>query len=208
MHTMGFSLSIVALAGLLSACSAHSPDAAVIAPSGVAMSPSSAPSRAKSSTAPPVSAENACALLSDDDIRSFFPKAASGKRNTGSLEYGFDRCAWETPTGQIGVEVVTKVEADAFENELRGELTGVVDPTIEGAADQIVFQPIVGIGDHAIAILEKAEKQRGLLSDVALIAIQRGHRMAVLMVHEASSDAPLPTLDSLESLGRKLAARL
>lgn len=207
MNTTGFSMSMVALAGLLSACSAHSPDAAVTAPSDAALSPSSAPSKVKSSTAPTVSAENACSLLSDDDIHSLFPKAASGKRNTTSLEYGIDRCAWETPTGQIGVEV-TKVEPDAFENELRGELTGVVDPTIEGAADRIAFQSIAGIGDHAIAILEKANAQRGVLSDVALLAIQRGHRMAVLMVHEASSDAPLPTLDALEALGRKLAPRL
>lgn len=33
---------------------------------------------------------------------------------------------------------VTKVEADAFENQLRGELTGVVDPTIQGAVDRTI----------------------------------------------------------------------
>lgn len=151
--------------------------------------------------------DNACNLLTDAEVRAVYPDASAGKRNTESLQYGLDRCAWETSTAQVGVEV-SKVEANAFEGELRAELQGAVDPRIQGALDRIKFHPVDGIGDHAIAVLEKGDANRGTYTDIALLAIQRNHRMAVLMVHERSSDAPLPSLDSLRALGSRLAPRL
>lgn len=153
------------------------------------------------------SGDSPCHLLTDAEVRSVLPQAASGKRNTESLQYGLDRCAWETRTGRIGIEV-SKVEASAFESELRSELQGFVDPRIQGALDKIVFQSVPGIGDHTIAVREKADAQRGILTDIALIAVQRGHRMAVLTVQDSSRNAALPTLDSLKDLARPMAARL
>lgn len=96
---------------------------------------------------------------------------------------------------------VSKVEAAAFENELRDELQGAVDPRIQGAVDRIQFQVIVGIVDHAIAVLEKGDAQRGIYADITLLAIQHRHRMAVLMVHGGSPDASGPMLDNLQRLG-------
>ena len=149
--------------------------------------------------------DNACDLLTDAEVRQVFPPAASGKRNTESLQYGLDRCAWKTPTGQIGIEV-SKVEAAAFENDLRGELQGAVDPRVNGALERIQFHKVAGIGDHAVAVLEKQDTQRGIYADITLLAIQHGHRMAVLMLNEGSPSAA--SLDRLKDLGYKLAPRL
>jgi len=202
MHALRNIIAMAVLVGCASGCSLESPGANASAPN--ATSASSQSTTAAASTGP---ADSACALLTDAEIRGVFPKAQSGKRNTESLQYGLDRCAWKTPTGQIGVEV-SNVEAAAFENELRAELQGAVDPRIQGAIDRIRFQPVADIGDHAIAVLEKGDAQHGTYTDISLLAIQRGHRMAVLMIHNANRDAPLPTLDTLKNLGRPLASRL
>lgn len=203
---MGCVIAIAVFAGCLPACSqtdqdAHPTSSAAASPSRPA---ANMPETAATSTGP---VDSPCALLTDAEIRGVFPEAQSGKRNTESLQYGLDRCAWETPTGQIGIEV-SKVEAAAFENELRAELQGAVDPRVQGAVDRIRLQSIPDIGDHAIAVLEKADAKRGVYADIGLLAIQRGHRMAVLMIHDANRDAPLPTLDALKGLGRPLASRL
>lgn len=202
MHTLhGFTLTIL-LVACTSGCSQHAPGADATASAQASAAVASAPAAA--SVGP---SDNPCALLTDAEVRAVFPKAEAGKRNTDGLQYGLDRCAWETPTGQVGVEV-SRIEAGALESELRGQLTGAVDPQIQGAAEQIRLQTIAGIGDNAIAVLEQADAQRGILTDIALIAIQRGRRMAVLVAHDASTRAPPPSLDSLEDLGRKLAQRL
>lgn len=204
MKRIGKTLATIVLGitsvGCLSACTRQVPDEHAPASAQV---PLAAPAAAE----PTGPVDNPCALLTDAEVRGVFPKAESGKHHAEGLEYGLDRCAWETPTGQIGVEV-SKVEAAAFEEELRGELQGAVDPRVQGAIDRIRFQPVPDIGDHAIAVLEKADANRGIYTDIGLLAIQHGHRMALLMIHEAKRDAPLPTLDSLETLGHRLAPRL
>jgi uncharacterized protein (UPF0248 family) len=202
MHALRNIIVMTVLVGCVAGCSQETSSTNASAPN--VTSASSQSMTATVSTGP---ADTACALLTDAEVRGVFPKAQSGKRNTESLQYGLDRCAWETPTGQIGVEV-SKVEAAAFENELRAELQGAVDPRVQGAIDQIRFQPVSDIGDHAIAVLEKGDAKRGIYTDISLLAIQRNHRMAVLMIHDAHRDAPLPTLETLKGLGRPLASRL
>lgn len=194
-------LRTVLVMALVTGCSKESPSA------NASAGPTPASNHSVAATAPTGPIDKTCALLTDTEVRGVFPQAASGRRNTDSLPYGIDRCAWEAPTGQIGLEV-SRGEAAAFEEELRGQLQGFVDPRIQGAVDRIRFQSVPELGDHAIAVLEKADAKRGIYIDIELLAIQRGHRIAVLTIHDANRDAPLLTLETLETLGRPLAARL
>ena len=196
-------IAIILLAGSLSGCSSGA-DGNATAKSGAGASNPTTPNAASVPSTAPV--DNACDLLTDAEMRQVFPGAESGKRNTASLEYGLDRCAWKTSTGLIGVEV-SKVEAAGFEKELRAELQGAVDPRVAGALDRIAFHAIDGIADHAILIVENADAHNGIYADIALLAIQRGHRMAVLTEPGGTSD-PSAIRDRLEALGRKLAPRL
>lgn len=207
MHTLHKYLALAMLIACSAACSQQSPG---VNPDAAGRSPgpaSPAPASAIAGAASGETADSPCRLLTDAEVRSVLPGAASGTRNTESLQYGLDRCAWEARTGRMGLEV-SKVEPAAFENELRAELQGAVDPRIQGALGRIAFVTVPGIGDQAIAVREKGDAQRGILTDVALIAVQRGHRMAVLMIHQSSRDAGLPTLDTLKDLARPLATRL
>lgn len=207
MHTFHKHFALALLIGCAAACSQQSPVVNADAPGTLPRSTASGSANPAPGAASKEAADSPCRLLTDAEVRSVLPEAGSGRRNTESLQYGLDRCAWDARTGQIGIEV-SKVEAAAFENELRAELQGFVDPRIQGALGRIAFVSVPGIGDHAIAVREKEDAQRGILTDVALIAVQRGHRMAVLMVHYSNRDAGLPTLDSLKDLARPLAARL
>ena len=185
MHALRNLITMILLIGCTAGCS-HDADvdatarAGAIAPKSIAVSDSPAH---LASTAP---ADNACGLLTDAQIRQIFPSAESGKRNTESLEYGLDRCAWKISNGQVGIEV-SKVEADRFEYDLRAELQGAVDLRVDGALQRIRFHAVEGIGDHAIAVMEKADAHNGRYTDIALLAIQRGQRMAVLTVPGALS---------------------
>lgn len=204
MHSPRSVIAMILAAVCASGCSPSADSSgAASARASAPLSASSTESAANAGPTGPV--DNVCALLTDAEIRHVFPDAASGKRNTESLQYGLDRCAWKTATGQIGVEA-SNVEAGAFENDLRGELQGAVDPRVNRALDRIQFHQVDGIGDHAVAVLEKADPQRGIYADITLLAIQRGHRMAVLMLNEGAPSSS--SLDNLKDLGRKLAPRL
>lgn len=205
MHILRNIITIILLIACLAACS-HDADSEATAQAGAVVQPSIAASESPAHAASTAPTDNACDLITDAEIRRVFPSAESGKRNTESLEYGLDRCAWKVSNGQIGVEV-SKVEAVDFESDLRGELQAAVDPRVDGALQRIQFHAVEGIGDHAIAVLEKADAHNGLYTDIALLAIQRGQRMAVLTVPGTLSEAPT-TLDSLKELGGKLAPRL
>ena len=203
MHALRNIITVILLVACLAGCS-H--DGNATGRTGAAAPTSSAPKEAVISTKPMGPVDNACGLLTDAEIRQVFPSAGSGKRNTQSLEYGLDRCAWKISSGQVGVEV-SKVAPVEFESDLRGELQAAVDPRVQGALDRIRFHAVEGIGDHAIAVLEKVDAHNGLYTDIALLAIQRGQRMVVLTVPGSLSEAP-STLASLNELGSMLAPRL
>ena len=204
MRQLSSIIAMTFLAAFLSGCSERT-DGEATTSLGTAAPGSSTASVATSNAAPPGPVDNACDLLTDAEVRQAFPTAESGKRNTESLQYGLDRCAWKTADGQIGVEV-SKVEAAAFEEELRAELQGAVDPRVNGALQRIQFHTVDGIGDHAITVLEKADVHNGLYADISLLAIQRDHRMAVLMLKEGSPN--VSSINRLEDLGHTLAPRL
>jgi hypothetical protein len=152
--------------------------------------------------------DDPCALLIDDEVNAVFPGAASGKRNHSLDGHGILTCTWETPTDRFVVQVFDS-KSGSVEDELRSRMSGSIDPTMAGGASEVRYQPISGIGDEAMLVLEKADLQRGILADTAVLVTQRGDRRAVLFTGSSLAGGDRASaLQALEMLGKQLAERL
>lgn len=155
-----------------------------------------------------VRADDPCALLIDDEVSKAFPGAASGKRNRSLDGHGILTCMWDTPTDRFVVQVFD-AKSGSVEDELRGRMSGSIDPTMTGAGSQVRYEMIGGIGDAAALVLEKADVKSGVLADTAVLVVQRSDRRAVLFTGSSlAAGDRAAAIKTLETLGKYVAARL
>ncbi len=149
-----------------------------------------------------------CKLLTDAEVHDVFNGATAGKRDRSVDKYGILSCVWETPSDRLIVQTFA-AKPGAVADELRSRVQGSIDPMLAGAADRIRYQSISGIGDQAMMVVEKANPELGILADMALLATQRGDRMAIVFTGTSlvSGDRD-SALNALESLGSDIAQRL
>jgi hypothetical protein len=149
-----------------------------------------------------------CALLIDDEVSKAFPGAASGQRNHSLDDHGILTCSWETPTDRFVVQVF-EAKSGSVADEVRGRMSGSIDPTMAGANGRVRYEAIGGIGDDAMLVLEKADPKRGILADTAVLVTQRGDRRAVLFTGSSLAGADRASARAtFETLGRHVAGRL
>ena len=155
-----------------------------------------------------VRADDPCALLIDDEVSKAFPGAASGKRNRSLDGHGILTCMWDTPTDRFVVQVFD-AKSGSVEEELRGRMSGSIDPTMAGAGSRVRYETIGGIGDEAALVLEKADPKSGVLADTAVLVTQRRDRRAVLFTGSSlAAGDRAAAIKTLETLGRHVAERL
>jgi hypothetical protein len=149
-----------------------------------------------------------CALLTDLEVRKAFPGAAAGKREHGLDVHGIRTCLWDTPTDRFVVQTF-EAKSGSVEDELRSRMLGSVDPLMAGAADHVRYETIAGVGDQTMLVVEKADPQRGILADTAVLVTQRDGRRAVLFTGSSLAGGDRASaLVALETLGRSAAERL
>ncbi len=149
-----------------------------------------------------------CGLLTNAEVRDVFKGAAAGERDRSVDKYGILSCVWDIPSDRLIVQTFA-AKPGAVADELRSRVQGSIDPMLIGAADRIRYQSIAGIGDQAMMVVEKANPELGILADMALLATQRGDRMAILFTGTSlvSGDRD-SALKALETLGSDIAQRL
>jgi hypothetical protein len=188
------------LAGiLLSGCGRHDPASA---------NAMSAQAQAAAQAEVDTGAGDVCALLTDAELRAALGDVASGKRDHSVDQYGIQSCVWETPSDRFVVQMLS-AKAGTAEDELRSRVQGSVDPTMAGAADRIRYEVVAGVGDGTMMVVEKADPALGILADTAVLATQRGDRIALLFTGTAlAAGDRTKALVTLETLGRSAAQRL
>ncbi len=157
---------------------------------------------------PAMRTDDPCSLLTDAEVRKAFPGAAAGKREHGLDEHGIRTCLWDTPTDRFVVQTFA-AKSGSVEDELRGRMLGSLDPLMVGAADQVRYETIEGIGDQTMLVVEKADPQRGILADTAVLVTQHRGRKAVLFTGSSLAGGDRASaLEVLETLGRSTTERL
>ena len=158
--------------------------------------------------APTKQTDDPCSLLTDAEVREAFPGASSGKRQHDLDEHGIRTCLWDTPTDRFVVQTFL-AKSGSVEDELRSRMMGSIDPLMAGAADQVRYETIAGVGDQTMLVVEKADPQRGILADTAVLVTQHANRKAVLFTgHSLAGGDRASAIRTLEALGRNVAKRL
>lgn len=201
-------LTIALGSGLLCGCSRNDPAPAGEASPLTATFPAEGGEREASSKTSAVPAGHPCQLLTDSEVRDVFPGAAAGARDGTLDKYGIATCRWDLPTDRFVVQML-KTGSGSVADELRSRASGSVDPMTQGAMERVRFETVAGVGDEAMAIVEKADASSGILSDMAVLVMQRGEHRAVLFTGTSlAGGGRAAALKSLEALGRSAAKRL
>ncbi len=148
-----------------------------------------------------------CKVLTDADVRKVFPDAKSGQRERRNEQYGMVACLWDYSGGRFYVQLSVE-QPGTVKNEIRGISLGFVDPLKSGAAANVRYETIKGVGDEAMAIVEPADAKRGILTDSAYLITQRGDQQAMLFSSTLANRDRAEALKKLEELGKAAAGRL
>jgi len=187
---------------LLAACS-RGGDAGPVGATGAA--PVATPSAATAAVRP--AGDDPCRLLTDAEVRRSFPGARAGQPETSREKYGIRACVWQTERGSFALQRWT-AKAGTVDNEIRGLSLGFVDPLNPAARQAVRFEPLSGIGEQAMAVVETRDDARGILTDVAMLVTQRGDQLIELHSQDLARGDRAAALQTLSALARSAASRL
>jgi hypothetical protein len=149
-----------------------------------------------------------CSLLSAGEVRKFYPKAAPGVRERTREKYGIVACTWDHPAGQLVTQVTLGAKPGSAAEEARGIAFGFVDPLKPGAGTAIRYEPVAGVGDEAVAVVEKEDEKQGILAPAAYLYTQRADRQLAIIAVDLARGDRVSALRTLQEIGKAAAARL
>lgn len=196
-------------AGSEAAKSADSPDAnrAAAPRAGSTATPagSAARSDSASSSTVVIPGDGPCALLSVEEVRQAFPDfdAARPDRRSG----GERSCEWIHRGGRLSL-VVAPSSSRPLRDDAAISAREWLDPFQRDASRNLRLEAMRGIGDEAIAIVEPAAPERGIVDDGAMVIVRRRARQVMVIAPELARRDRGEALRTLERLAAALAARL
>ena len=150
---------------------------------------------------------NPCKLLTDAEVRAVFPDAKAARLDLRNEEYGVFTCVWDHAGGRFFAQEHTG-DRGSFAVEGRGLIDGFIDPFKPGAEKAVRFENVKGVGDRAMAVVERRDPARGIVNDIAQLVTQRANRQVLLFSSQLPQRDRAAALKALEELGRAAAQRL
>jgi hypothetical protein len=164
-----------------------------------------APASEQAAAAASGPATDPCGVLTTAEVRRMFPDAGVGKLDRSMEKYGMTTCIWDHPGGRFSAQFFSGEQA-TVDDEVRSRASAFLDPT--STAKNVRYETLDGIGDRAVAAIERSDQARGILSDFALLVVQRGERQVAFMSTQLATRDRGAALDALAELGRAAARRL
>jgi hypothetical protein len=156
--------------------------------------------------APP--AQDPCSLLTTAEAQRAFPGAKPGRPERNLENVGIFRCAWNYPSGTL----IVLTDAGDAEATTREEAEGMtdtfLDPLRNDARRHVRYEPLPGVGDEAIAIVEREDKAKGFLINGAILVVRRGRRQVTVLSSDLGRRDRAEALRVLSDLGKAIATRL
>ena len=153
------------------------------------------------------SAGGPCDLLSLNEVRQFFPTAQAGRRDPEREKMiQHPECNWSDSAGirQLTIQETGKIKS--VEDDIHGWSEALIDLRMPDAKRNVRYEKLIGVGDDAMAVVEIADKKRGILETGAFVVIKRGGK-SILMIFTPFSDRT-SALKIAENLGREAAGRM
>jgi hypothetical protein len=149
-----------------------------------------------------------CALATTAEVAQAFPGAKPGRLKPGLEELGLRSCVWEYPGGELSILITT----DGVEENVKEEAVAMsdvfLDPLRADAARHVRYERLPGVGDEALAMVEREDKSKGFRTSAAILVVRRGPRVATVLSTDLAHRDREVALKVLADLGKVIAKRL
>jgi hypothetical protein len=153
-------------------------------------------------------ATDPCALLSAAEVQQAFPGSKPGRMNRALEKNGILSCEWVQPTGRMVLISGADDESDTPVDEAKTMMMAFVDPLRADAQRNVRIEKLPGVGDEAVAVVEREDKAKGITQNGALLVVRRGKRQIVVLTNELARRERADALKVLSDLGKAIAKRL
>lgn len=188
--------ALLALAGCSKAATGDAADGAAAAAAGADTAASS----------------GACGLLRLGEVQRLLPAAVKAVPRTDLAAHGIDACAWHAASGKAPVlEVQTWQVSGADDTALDHARTltmGLADPMSADAEQHARIEEIAGVGETAVAFVERTDPARGIIGTAAFLALQKNGRIATVSASDFATRERATAIEALSTLGRTIAGRM
>lgn len=156
--------------------------------------------------------DDACGLLALSDVRSVLPEAVKPVRRDNLADQGINGCGWYVASGKYPVLEVSVWQASGADDtpmeNARTLAMGFEDPLRGDAQRAVRFENVGGVGDNAVAIIEKTDSARGIMTTGALLTLQKNGKIATVSSSQLATRDRATALEQLTGLGKAVARRL
>jgi hypothetical protein len=168
---------------------------------------SSPSASSKAMSAGQVTGEGPCRLLFTSEVQSVFAKTAAGRLDRSKEQYGVLSCLWDHPAGRLSI-IEGSDAPQPIEAEASGWALTFLDPLRDEAARKVRYATLPGVGDAAIAVVEREDRAIGFIRDGAFLVVRRGRRQVTLFAADLARRDRGAAIAAFELLGKAVAKRL
>jgi hypothetical protein len=153
-------------------------------------------------------AADPCALLTAAEVQQAFPGSKPGRLDRALEKQGILRCEWILPIGRMVLISGADDESDTPIDEAKTMMAAFVDPLRADAERNVRFEKLSGVGDDAVAVVEREDKAKGITQNGALLVVRRSKRQIVVIADNLVRPDRVEALKVLSDLGKAIAKRL
>jgi hypothetical protein len=149
-----------------------------------------------------------CALLTTAEVQQAFPGSKAGRVDRALEKEGIFRCTWDSADGGLILVAGQDAPEDTPKDEAEVLALALVTPARADALRPVRFETLPGVGDAALAIVERRDEAKGILQDGAILVVRRGERQVAVMAPGLARRDRHEALRILGELGKAIARRL
>lgn len=146
---------------------------------------------------------NPCALLALSDVRRLYPDAQAGVADQKLARDGIFRCTWKHGAGTLFL-VTGAAADDTVADEAESWSLAILDPLRNDAARNLRYETVRGVGEAAMAVVERSDKAKGFMQDGAYITVRLGPALVTLLAPDLARGDRAEALRRLTQLGKAL----
>lgn len=151
-----------------------------------------------------------CGLLTNAEVQQWFPGSKPGKLDRDQEKQGLLTCKWDLPSGQLSIlgNTSNNEAEESPRDEAKGMLDIFLDPLRADAARHVRYEVLTGVGDEAVAVVERQDPAKGFKISAEILVVRRGTRQVCVLSNGLAERERPEALRVLSQMGRAIAGRL
>jgi hypothetical protein len=149
-----------------------------------------------------------CALLTTAEVAQAFPGSKAGRLDRSKEKFGVVTCLWDNPSGLMSIVAGADEDLEPPKEEAQSWTMVFLDPLRTDAARHVRYEVLAGVGDEAVAIVEREDKTKGFMTNGAILVVRRGKRQVVVLSTDLARRERAEALRVFAELGKAIAKRL